>query len=303
MVVLCGARVAPGIRWDDPGAARNRVQEPARDGVSPPRQDRPRGQRDRLRRVGDRRVVGHRGRRGQPARAARGGGRRRHAHRHRRRVRRRAVGAGHPPLPLGAPRRALLRPHEDRPPRAARRPRVHPGGVPGLGGPEPREPGHGHARPRPAPLPADPGLLHAGAVRGARRARCRRVDRELRRQRGEGGGGPQGAGVPRRRHRPDRVQRVPPASGRAVPRRGAAARRRRARASAARVGPAHRQADPRDRLRGGRPPPVQPPRRVVRPGRDVLGRGLRDRARRGRGAAGARARRARRSRSSRCAGS
>ena len=52
---------------------------------------------------------------------------------------------------------------------------------------------------------------------------------------------------------------------------------------------AHRQAHPRHRVRGGRPPAVQPAGRVVRPGRDVRGRGLRDGARGGRGAPGARA--------------
>ena len=84
---------------------------------------------------------------------------------------------------------------------------------------------------------------------------------------------------------------------------GAAARRRRDRARSARLRPADRQVRPRHHVRRGRPPRVQPPRRGVRHGRDVLGGRLRARARGGRGAAAARAARARRWPSSRCAGS
>ena len=232
-------------------------------GVPPTRQDRPRRERHRLRGVGDRRVVGDGGRRRQPSRAARRRGRGRDAHRHRGRLRRRAQRARHPAVPRGAARRVLLRPDEDRPPRAARRPRVHPGRASFVGGPEPREPGHGHPRPRPAPLPPDTGLLHARDLRGDGRAGGGRLDRPLRRLGGEGRGGPQGARVPGCRLGPDRVQRVPPAARRPFPRRGAAARRGRARPGAARERPAHRQAHPRDGVRGDGSPPVQPARRVA----------------------------------------
>ena len=66
--------------------------------------------------------------------------------------------------------------------------------------------------------------------------------------------------------------------------RRAGAPRRHPRARAARERAAHRQAHGRVLLRARRPPPLQPPRRGLRQGRDVLGRALR-RGPRGRRAA------------------
>ena len=72
---------------------------------------------------------------------------------------------------------------------------------------------------------------------------------------------------------------------------------------AAGLGTADRQADQARSFAAGRPPGVQPPRRVLRPGRDFLGRRLRDRLAGGGRAAPAGRRRGTAWRSSPCAGS
>ena len=256
----------------------------AGDGAAQAREDRPQRQRDRVRRLGDRRVVGRRRRRCQPGRPPRRRRRRRHPRRHGRRLRRRPERAPDRPLPARA-RRARRSSWRRR--WAAACPRWPPTTRPrrfGTGSTEAASGSASTTRPGPAPLPADRGLLPARPLRSPRRPRGRRVDRRVRRQRGAGRGGAQGDRVPGLatvqiiynivRQRPADhflaeaarrdvgvLARVPLASGLLS-------------------GTLTRD----DGVRARRPSGVQPPRRILRRRRDVRRPRLRDRSRARRGA-------------------
>ena len=187
---------------------------------------------------------------------------------------------------------------------AAGRRRLHPGQLPRLERPVPGQPRRGHPRPRPAALPAVGGLR--------RRRGLRRLDTMVAEKRiaaygvsvetcAEALDRDRPAG---RRHRADHPQH---ASGSSrwtrccrPPRRS---RGRDHRPGAARQRPAVRPLRRAHHLRRRRPPHLQPPRRGVRRGRDLLRRRLRHRPGRGAPARAAGRPRGARWPSSRCGGS
>ena len=223
---------------------------------------------------------------------------------HGRRLRRRAQRAARRAAAARAARREDLRGDEGRPSAAGADARgLQPREPERLGRPQPEEPRDGRGRPAAAALPAPAGLRPAGGLRHPRRPGRGREDPLLRHQRRDGRRGAAGHRAPERADRADHLQHAAAQAGRGVLRPRAGAPRRHPRARAARERPAHRQAHAPVGVRGGRPPRVQPQRRGLRQGRDLLGRAVRARARGRRARCGRSCPRAPRWRSWRCAGS
>ena len=176
------------------------------------------------------------------------------------------------------PRCRRLRRDEDGPPRGAAARELHARELPRVDRPLARQPRRRHPRPRAAALPAERGHRGRRHLRRARRAGGRRVDRRLRRLGRDLRPGARRHRAAGRREHPDHPEPVPAEAAR----RGAAGRGggrgRHPRPRAARLGAALRPLHRRDDVRRGRPPQLQPPRRGLRPRRDVLGRRLRRRA-------------------------
>ena len=258
-----------------------------------------------LRRVGHRRIVGRGGRQRVDARAARGDRCRRQLHRHRGRLRRRPQRAADR---AAAARAARARRSTSRPRPAAGCRSQTPDGytrenLTAWVDRSLREPRRRATRSPAAPLPASRRLRSPGGVRHPRRPRDCRQAAPLRRERRDRGRGDEGDSLPERAERADHLQHVPAQTRRRVLRRGEGAAGRHPRARAARERPAHRQARPSLDVCRRRPPAVQPSRRELRQGRDVLGRAVRPRAWRRSRNCGRSCPAARRWRSSRCAGS
>ena len=143
--------------------------------------------------------------------------------------------------------------------------------------------GIGHAGPGPAALPADPGLLHRRGLRRPGHPGGRAAHRRVRGERGDLRRGADRDRPAGHRQRADHLQRVPAqAAGRGAARR-AGRRGGDHRAGPAGLGAAVRPVHPRHHVRRQRPPQLQPARRGVRRGGDLLRRGLRHRRRRGAG--------------------
>ncbi len=230
----------------------------------------------RTRHVAARRRLGRRGRQGGAVRPGGGGRVRGDLLRHGRRVRRRAQRGHHRLVPARPARSARAGGHQDRPPGRTGPGELRPGQLPRLERPLAPQPRRRPHRPGAAALPAHPRLLLGRGVRRPGHPGRGGADRRLRRERGDLRGGAHRHRPAERGERADHPQPVPdeaPVRGAARRPRG---RRRHHRARAARLRAAVGQVHEGHGVRGQRPPHLQPARRGLRPGRDLLGRRLRD---------------------------
>ncbi|CAK7283204.1 conserved hypothetical protein [Streptomyces misionensis JCM 4497] len=223
------------------------------------------------------RGLGRRGREGRPGRPGGGGRIRGHLLRHRRRLRRRAQRADHRRLPARPPRSACAGGHQDGPPRRTAPRELRPRQLPRLERPFAPQPRRRPDRPGAAALPAHRGVHLRRGVRRPGHPGRGGAHRRVRRERGDlrpGAGRDRSAARGERADHPQPVPDEAAARGAARRPRG---RRRHHRPGAARLRAAVRQVHQGHRLRGERPPHLQPARRGLRPGRDLLRRRLRDR--------------------------